>query len=326
MAALGNFEGFSTARLNIRFLLKVGSAYYSSARNAGGSMINKLIDVHGGVSTRFGVLGFQAHYTSDGPPPDTDYYAFGASTNPSQNYVYGSPPNSGEVYDSPFKIGDATHHGAEWICVEYEIDGDADTTSVFITESNGSQTTISAASTNTGFMNVFYIGGYHNGYFVSDPGTYLLIDELRISDTYIGAPLGFTSGGRPDGHSDGNSDSSSSSCFIATAAFGSHMKPSVRILREFRDRILLGSPLGRAAVSFYYRYSPPIADFISRHEDLKMLVRWCLIPVVGLCWLVLKMGSFFILGIFVTLTLFMVWTISVCFGKRSVSESLCKKS
>jgi hypothetical protein len=41
-------------------------------------------------------------------------------------------------------------------------------------------------------MNDFYIGGYHNGYFVSDPGTYMLIDELKISNSRIGTPSGFT--------------------------------------------------------------------------------------------------------------------------------------
>jgi hypothetical protein len=77
-------------------------------------------------------------------------------------------------------------------------------------------------------------------------------------------------------------------CFIATAAFGSYMEPHVVILREFRDRILLANPVGRNLVSFYYKVSPPIANFISQHEALKFLVRWSLLPVVGLSWMALN--------------------------------------
>jgi hypothetical protein len=69
-------------------------------------------------------------------------------------------------------------------------------------------------------------------------------------------------------------------CFIATAAFGSYDEPHVQTLRDFRDRVLLNTPLGREFVSFYYRVSPPIADFIARHETLKAAVRLGLVPVI----------------------------------------------
>jgi hypothetical protein len=194
MASLGNFEGFSTERLNIRILLKVGPSYYRSARNGGGSMVNKFIDVHSSSGARFGILGFQAHFTSAGPPPNTDYYAFGLMSVPSQSYVFASPPSRGWIEDSPFRVSDTANHGGEWICVEYEINAIADTTSVFITAANGNQTMISTSSSNTGSMNLFVIGGYHNGYFVSDSSTYMLIDELKVSTARIGPPAGFTGG------------------------------------------------------------------------------------------------------------------------------------
>jgi len=84
--------------------------------------------------------------------------------------------------------------------------------------------------------------------------------------------------------------SGSSGCFIATAAFGSPVEPYVKILRKFRDRILLNNGIGKSLVNFYYQYSPPVADCISRHDNLRTMVRICLLPVVGLSWLVLKLG------------------------------------
>lgn len=70
-------------------------------------------------------------------------------------------------------------------------------------------------------------------------------------------------------------------CFIATAAYGTPTAKQIDVLREFRDNVLLKSTVGSAFVDLYYRTSPPIANFIARHELLRTLVRELVIdPIV----------------------------------------------
>jgi hypothetical protein len=81
------------------------------------------------------------------------------------------------------------------------------------------------------------------------------------------------------------------SCFIATAAYGSSMAPHVKVLREFRDRILLNNSVGKTFVEVYYKYSPSMADFIAEHTYLRAIVRVSLLPIVGTSWVILKIGT-----------------------------------
>jgi hypothetical protein len=92
-----------------------------------------------------------------------------------------------------------------------------------------------------------------------------------------------------DINSEGGSDSNTSGCFIATAAFGSPVEPHVEILKDFRDIYLLTNKPGQSFVRSYYRYSPPIADFIAKHESLKITVRATLYPLVGMSYMALNM-------------------------------------
>jgi len=74
-----------------------------------------------------------------------------------------------------------------------------------------------------------------------------------------------------------------SGCFIATAAYGTDTAEELDVLREFRDEVLLQSWLGEWFVNTYYEYSPPVADFISRNDTLRTLVRELLVdPIVAL--------------------------------------------
>ncbi|MCK4764062.1 MAG: hypothetical protein KAW12_17820 [Candidatus Aminicenantes bacterium] len=89
--------------------------------------------------------------------------------------------------------------------------------------------------------------------------------------------------------SDGNGDDNpSKKCFIATAAFNSVYHPYVQVLRDFRDTYLMRSEFGRRFVNLYYKYSPPLADLISKHEFLRFAVRNSLMPLVAICGIVLQ--------------------------------------
>jgi uncharacterized repeat protein (TIGR01451 family) len=69
-------------------------------------------------------------------------------------------------------------------------------------------------------------------------------------------------------------------CFIATAAYGSALEPHVVALRQFRDRYLQRTELGRAFIHFYYRHSPPLAAVIAAHPSLRLVARAMLTPIV----------------------------------------------
>jgi hypothetical protein len=51
-------------------------------------------------------------------------------------------------------------------------------------------------------------------------------------------------------------------------------------LRIFRDQHLLTNTAGTWFVEFYYRHSPPLADYIRQHESLRAMVRALLALVV----------------------------------------------
>ncbi|MDO8282301.1 MAG: CFI-box-CTERM domain-containing protein [Thermodesulfovibrionia bacterium] len=117
-------------------------------------------------------------------------------------------------------------------------------------------------------------------YSISADGRYIAInsdatnlvaeDTNGSADIFVHDFLGETPG----------SGGGSSGCFIATAAYGSYFEPHVKVLRDFRDKVLLKNSIGNAFVKFYYTGSPPIADLISRHESLQLATRLALTPLV----------------------------------------------
>ena len=107
--------------------------------------------------------------------------------------------------------------------------------------------------------------------------TYEFTAQLKGSGIVEGTPLQFTTD-----TSSVPSPSGSGGCFIATAAYGTPMAEEIEILREFRNKYLLTNPVGQTLVDFYYKVSPPIAEFITEHPVLKPIVRAGLVPAVAI--------------------------------------------
>jgi hypothetical protein len=80
-------------------------------------------------------------------------------------------------------------------------------------------------------------------------------------------------------------------CFVATAAYGADWQAEVQVLRDFRDRYLLGHAPGRWLVARYYASSPRVADYIRAHPALKPVVRFVLTPLVVVALFLLAGGA-----------------------------------
>ncbi|MHC4459724.1 MAG: CFI-box-CTERM domain-containing protein [Planctomycetota bacterium] len=146
----------------------------------------------------------------------------------------------------------------------------------------GNNTTHTITGLEEGQVYYFAITAYDSDY-----------NESGYSDEVVYSVSSTDTGGTVD------DDGVGGGCFIATAAFGSPMTSHVMILRQFRDQILLPNKIGLAAVVFYYKHSPPLADYIAAHDNLRKLVRWSLLPIVALCWLMLTFGPWTVLAAFV---------------------------
>jgi hypothetical protein len=103
------------------------------------------------------------------------------------------------------------------------------------------------------------------------------------SDTVVGVPKAAEDLYRRFRDDGGNA---SGFCFIATAAFGSYEDRYVKVLRDFRDQVLLPTSMGHAFVDWYYDHSPPAADYIAQHKAARIGTQILLWPVIGLAALV----------------------------------------
>lgn len=70
-------------------------------------------------------------------------------------------------------------------------------------------------------------------------------------------------------------------CFVASMLYGQNAIET-NLLREFRDRNLMTSRLGRLIVSFYYRYSPKLVAISLCHPCVQKLAYFAVSPIVHL--------------------------------------------
>jgi hypothetical protein len=117
------------------------------------------------------------------------------------------------------------------------------------------------------YVGVAAVDRYDNESPICDPdelgeGTPILVDDFF--EYYKGQ------GGREEG----------GFCFVATAAWGSGIAPSVKQLQAFRDTQLMKSEGGRALVDLYYTVGPHAASKLAGNDSLRAVARGLLAPLV----------------------------------------------
>ena len=114
-------------------------------------------------------------------------------------------------------------------------------------------------------------------------------DIVTLDFAMVAGTNGDDNGGG-DSNGAGGGGGGGGGCFIATAAYGSPMELHVKVLREFRERFMLTNPMGKAFIDLYNTYSSPVADFIANHDTMRFMVRWSLMPIVGMSWMSINIG------------------------------------
>ena len=101
-------------------------------------------------------------------------------------------------------------------------------------------------------------------------------DKEAITKLY---PLNFEDKDPEDyAPTNGGGDDMGGGCFITTAIYS---PKEVQLFKNFRDDYLNKFLTGRKIMALYYEYSPPIANYISQHEDAKILTRSLLQPMLS---------------------------------------------
>ena len=68
-------------------------------------------------------------------------------------------------------------------------------------------------------------------------------------------------------------NSSKGGCYIATLVYGDYDHPKVKVLRHFRDNVLLKNNFGKKFVKFYYKYSPGWVQHLKSKKRINRCIR-----------------------------------------------------
>lgn len=76
---------------------------------------------------------------------------------------------------------------------------------------------------------------------------------------------------------------------IATATYGSELSPEVQLLRNFRDYSIMKTKAGSnfmiAFNTWYYSFSPYVANYLSQHWVERTIMKAVLYPLIGILFL-----------------------------------------
>jgi hypothetical protein len=70
-----------------------------------------------------------------------------------------------------------------------------------------------------------------------------------------------------------NKPSGGSGCYIATMVYGDYDHPQVMVLRNFRDKVMSKSILGRLSIKVYYKTSPTLVQLLRNNSKANSLIK-----------------------------------------------------
>jgi len=192
-SGLGQYTNLSGTQLNVRFLLLHGPTFREYAPPG---TANKLVVLNRGTLLR-PMLIYRTY--SDSSWTSNPYMTIGPCDGTTCKYYGGDFwPDGTDTY----RIGNAPdHRELEWVSIEIEANAITGIIKLYIYTQDGELAGLYQTQTMTPgetWSYVDIIGGFWNSGGVQNADNYFMIDELKISNSYIGPPAGFLAGGGGD--------------------------------------------------------------------------------------------------------------------------------
>ena len=192
-SGLGQYNNLSGTQLNVRFLLLHGPTFREYAPPG---TANKLVVLNRGTLLR-PMLIYRTY--SDSSWTSNPYMTIGPCDGTTCKYYGGDFwPDGTDTY----RIGNAPdHRELEWVSIEIEANAITGIIKLYIYTQDGELAGLYQTQTMTPgetWSYVDIIGGFWNSGGVQNADNYFMIDELKISNSYIGPPAGFIAGGGGD--------------------------------------------------------------------------------------------------------------------------------
>lgn len=185
------------SQLNVRLLIKIGSTYWTTAlpsESTPAGIQNKfIIATRGGSTRQMTILESGSSYFSG--------FTWGVCKLGTNECWYPIPgyttapdpwPHWYPRATSPFQTQD---YSDQWVCVEFEYNNAAGVYRTYVWTLDGTHNGLYAEITGEPegqtFIAVQVLGGFFNGYHTTDANNHIMIDNVVISNTYIGPPAGF---------------------------------------------------------------------------------------------------------------------------------------